>query len=83
MKNIKKMRNMSIFNRYLMQISGILRSKGGFGMNELLGIAAALILAAFIIIPQLQIFAKSVMTALNTWWSGQVTAEIFPAASSF
>ena len=80
MKNIKKM---SIINRSLMQITGILRGKGGFGMNELLGIAAALILAAFIIIPQLQVFAKSVMTALNTWWSGQVTAEIFPAASSF
>ncbi|NJD02983.1 MAG: hypothetical protein FIA99_10415 [Ruminiclostridium sp.] len=55
-----------------------LRGNGGFGMNELLGIAAALILAAFIIIPGLQTFANSVMTGLQTWWSGTVLTEIFP-----
>lgn len=53
---------------------------GGFGMNELLGIAAALILAAFIIIPGLRSFAKSVMTELSGWWSGSVTNVIFPAS---
>lgn len=42
--------------------------RDGFGMNELLGIAAALILAAFIIIPQLRIFATNVMSGLSTWW---------------
>jgi len=55
-----------------------LKRNDGFGMNELLGIAAALILAAFIIIPGLQTFADSVMARLQTWWSGTVMIEIFP-----
>lgn len=53
---------------------------GGFGMNELLGIAAALILAAFIIIPGLRTFAGSVMSRLTTWWSGTVVSNIFPTS---
>lgn len=52
--------------------------RDGFGMNELLGIAAALILAAFIIIPQLKVFATSVMAGLSTWWSNTVDTKIFP-----
>ena len=43
------------------------KRRDGFGMNELLGIAAALILAAFIIIPNLQTFARSVMSGLQSW----------------
>ena len=52
--------------------------KDGFGMNELLGIAAALILAAFIIIPGLKLFAGSVMSGLTTWWTNTVLTKIFP-----
>lgn len=52
--------------------------RDGFGMNELLGIAAALILAAFIIIPQLKIFATSVMSGLSTWWTNTILTRIFP-----
>ena len=33
--------------------------QGGFGLNELLGIAAALIIAGFIVIPSMQSFAKT------------------------
>lgn len=55
-------------------------SEGGFGMNELLGIAAALLLAAFIIIPGLQTFAGSVMTRLTAWWQGTIITRIFPTS---
>jgi hypothetical protein len=51
---------------------------GGFGMNELLGIAAALIIAAFIIIPGLRTFAGSVMTKLTDWWGATITSKLFP-----
>lgn len=44
----------------------------GFGMNELLGIAAALIIAAFIIIPGLKELARSLVEKLSEWWSGIV-----------
>lgn len=47
----------------------IAKDTRGFGLNELLGIAAAFILAAFIIIPGLRDFADSVMSDLNTWWA--------------
>jgi|GEM_PF-630659 len=51
--------------------------KRGFGMNELLGIAAALIIAAFVIIPGLRDFAKLVMADLTTWWTGTIESQMF------
>ncbi len=52
--------------------------RGGFGMNELLGIAAALIIAAFIIIPSMQEFAQALMDGLSDWWNDIVASKIFP-----
>lgn len=52
----------------------------GFGMNELLGIAAALIIAAFVIIPSLRTFAKSVMDGLSDWWGDTISSQMFPDA---
>jgi hypothetical protein len=60
------------------RVYGFLSGNGGFGMNELLGIAIALILAAFIIIPGLKIFAGSVMTGLNDWWDHTIITKLFP-----
>ncbi len=59
-----------------------LKGKGGFGMNELMGIAAALILAAFIIIPGLKGFATGVMTKLNTWWTTDIMTKIFSTSGT-
>ena len=52
----------------------------GFGMNELLSIAAALILAAFIVIPGLKTFASSVMDGLEDWWTNTIDSQIFPSS---
>lgn len=52
----------------------------GFGMNELLGIAAALIIAAFVIIPSLRTFASTLMNGLSDWWGGTIYKQIFPIA---
>lgn len=54
------------------------RKRDGFGMNELLGVAAALIIAAFVVIPGLRTFAGDIMTHLTTWWNGTITGRIFP-----
>lgn len=59
-----------------------LKGNGGFGMNELLGIAAALILAAFIIIPGLKTFANSVMSKLTSWWTIDVIDRVFSSSGT-
>ena len=53
--------------------------KDGFGLNELLGIAAAIIIAAFIIIPGMRTFAKGMMDGLESWWSS-ISTRIFPTS---
>ncbi len=75
------MRKGNFFNRkraYSLQKRGLISDQGGFGMNELLGIAAALIIAAFVIIPGLKTFTDSLMNGLKDWWTNTIAAKIFP-----
>lgn len=51
-------------------------NKSGFGINEVIGIAAGIIIAAVVIIPGLKVFSGTVMTQLTTWWSSLAT-DIF------
>jgi len=53
-------------------------TKRGFGLNEFLGIAVALIIAAFVIIPSLKTFADEIMTEMNNWWDETISSSIFP-----
>ena len=55
----------------------LFRTKKGFGMNELLGIAAAIVIAAFIVIPGLKSFTSSIMDKLVDWW-GNIENVFFP-----
>lgn len=57
----------------------LVTDKRGFGMNELLGVAAAVILAAFIVIPGLRSFANIVMVSLSDWWNNTIDTKIFPS----
>ena len=45
-------------------------SKKGFGVNEIIGIAAGVIIAVLIVVPGLRSFASSVMQELSDWWRG-------------
>lgn len=56
----------------------MLKKNNGIGLNELLGTAAAIIIAAFVIIPELKGFAEKVMGELGLWWDDTVTGKIFP-----
>jgi hypothetical protein len=47
-------------------------------LNELLGIAAAIIIAAFIIIPGMRSFAENLMDGLGNWWNNVIASRIFP-----
>ncbi|NLW12896.1 MAG: hypothetical protein GX028_12915 [Clostridiaceae bacterium] len=53
-----------------------LLNRRGFGINEVIGIAAGIIIAAAIIIPGLKEFSGTVIAQLTTWWSS-LAAEIF------
>ena len=51
-------------------------SRSGFGLNEVIGIAAGIIIAVVIVIPGLQVFAANVLAQLTSWWNG-MAADIF------
>jgi len=46
-----------------------LKTCKGFGINEVIGIAAGVIIAALVVIPGLQLFAGDVLDRLGLWWS--------------
>jgi hypothetical protein len=51
-------------------------SKRGFGINEIIGIAAGVIIAAVVVIPGLRTFAQTIMGELTSWWTG-VSSSLF------
>lgn len=53
-----------------------LYGKSGFGLNEVIGIAAGIIIAVVIVIPGLQVFAANVLAQLTNWWNN-MAADIF------
>lgn len=82
MKNL-----INYFNYSMIMLEGRLavlcnkcRRDGGFGLNELLGIAAGIIVAGLIFIPRLKDFATAIMTSLSTWW-GNIQNNIFTPIS--
>ena len=51
-------------------------SKKGFGINEIIGIAAGLIIAVLVVFPSLQGLAENVMLKLSDWWES-VASSLF------
>ncbi len=56
----------------------IKEEKGEFGMGSVIGIAIGLIIAAFILIPGIQVFAGQIMTDMQQWWLNSISSQIFP-----
>ncbi len=50
--------------------------RSGFGLNEVIGIAAALMIAAVVVVPGLRAFATDTMAELTLWWE-TVSTGIF------
>jgi len=67
---LKKKRMMleCIIFRTTNTVAKFLTNKMGFGLNEILGIAAGIIIAAIIVIPGLKGFTKDIIEKLNEWW---------------
>ncbi len=55
------------------RLPGLLLARSGFGINEVIGIAAGIIIAAVVVIPGLQVFARDVLKNLTSWWNDMAT----------
>lgn len=53
-----------------------LAGRRGFGLNEVIGIAAGIIIAVVVVIPGLQGFAGDILDNLTNWWNS-MAANVF------
>jgi len=60
--------------------SRYLLNNKGFGMYEIIGIAAVLLVAAFVIIPGFRSFSEGMMSDMKTWFSNTISTSIFPVS---
>jgi hypothetical protein len=51
-----------------------LKEKAGFGINEVIGIAAGIIIAVVVVIPGLQGFAGDILDNLTNWWNNMASS---------
>ncbi len=56
------------------------RNTKGFGLYEVIGIAAVLIVAAFVVIPGFRNFAQGIMGQMDSWVNDSIIGKIFPAS---
>lgn len=54
--------------------------EGDAGIGFFLTIATSLIVCAFVFIPGVRSFAAGIVSSLQTWWSNNIQAKIFPSA---
>lgn len=47
----------------------LLLHKHGFGLNEVIGIAAGVLIAVLVVVPGLRLFATEMLDDLKTWWT--------------
>jgi hypothetical protein len=64
--------------KYSKSMGKFLRSnRGEMALNQVLGIAIALIIAAFVTIPTLRTFAGTVLTSLTNWYNTSIATKVF------
>ena len=50
--------------------------RGELAMSTILGIAIAIIVAAFVLIPQIRSFAATILSDVQSWWTNTVRNSI-------
>lgn len=48
----------------------VINNKGEFGIGAVLSIATALIISAFVLIPNMTDLAREIMERMTSWWDG-------------
>lgn len=61
-------------------IKVVTNNKGELGIGTIIGVALAIIIAGFVLIPGMRGFAETVMSSMNSWWTNTVETTIFPTA---
>jgi hypothetical protein len=61
------------------QLAGLIGGRQGFGLNEVIGIAAGIIIAVVVVIPGLRGFAGDILDNLADWWN-DMAASVFTAS---
>lgn len=56
------------------KLIGRFKSRQGFGLNEVIGIAAGIIIAVVVVIPGLRGFAGNILNNLEVWWNGMANS---------
>lgn len=54
-----------------------LENNDGWGRDEIIAVAIAFIIAAFVVVPGLRTFAETVMAKVNSWYNGSIESRIF------
>lgn len=63
---------------YVLTKSKLSDIRGEFGIGSILSIAVALVVSAFVLVPQMKGFAEKITEDMTTWWSGSIHDRIFP-----
>lgn len=58
-----------------------LSKNDGFGLQEVLGIAAVLIIASFVLIPGFVGLARTIINEMTAWYNTTVNGVLFPDSS--
>jgi len=66
--------------RILKKVFSYLDNDYGFGLYEVIGIAAVLLVAAFVVIPGFRSFSTKILADMNNWFDNTVTTSLFPTA---
>lgn len=65
-----------IIRKGVLRVIEPLKNNDGWGKDEVIGVAIALVLAAFVVTPQLRTFAERIMTKVDTWYTS-IESRIF------
>lgn len=63
---------------YVRGVNKLKSIKGEFGVGSILSIAIALIVSAFILVPQMRSLATTIMTDMTDWWNNTMEGKLFP-----